>query len=349
MDRIDFIVSRMGAPGIQYLAVDGSRMLVEHAGGWADVAGKRKMELDTTMMLYSMSKTFTAAAVLQLFEAGSAALDDPVGKHLTDIPYDDGLLIRHLLSQTSGIPNPIPLKWVHLANEHETFNENAALRSVLAKHGRLRHPPGSRYGYSNIAYWLLGMIVEKASGTSFELYMKKNIFERLGIAPSEMDIKIPLLPRHAKGYIPKWSFLDLFKSLLLEPRFLDGYEDRWFHINDHYLNGPAFGGIVATGRAVALFLQDQLRERSVLFGKRTKALFYEQQKDAYGKPIPMTLGWHLGNEKGERFYYKEGGGGGFHGEMRIYPSRTLATVAIANDATFKAGRLLNALDGHIVK
>jgi D-alanyl-D-alanine carboxypeptidase len=349
MDRIDGIVSRMGVPGIQYLAVDGSRTLVEHAGGWADVAGKGKMGPGTTMMLYSMTKTFTAAAVLQLVETGSVALDDPVRKHLPDIPYDGCLLIRHLLNQTSGIPNPVPLKWVHLAEEHSRFDEQAALRSVLAKHGRLRNPPGSRYGYSNIAYWLLGMIIEKAAGTSFGLYMKKNIFERLGIAPSEMDVQIPSPTHHAKGYIPKWSLLDLFKPLLLEPRFLDGYEDRWFHINDHYLNGAAFGGIVASGRAVALFLQDQLRERSVLFGGRTRALFYEQQKDAGGKPVPMTLGWHVGTEKGARYYYKEGGGGGFHGEMRIYPSWSLATVAIANDATFKAGKFLHALDGHMVQ
>jgi CubicO group peptidase (beta-lactamase class C family) len=349
MDHIDVIVGRMGIPGIQYVAIDAERTLVEHAGGWADVAGKRKMEPSTTMMLYSMTKTFTAAAVLQLVEDGSVALDDPVREHLPDIPYDDGLLIRHLLSQTSGIPNPIPLKWVHLAEEHSRFDEQAALRSVLEKHGRLRHPPGSRYGYSNIAYWLLGKIIEKATGTSFGLHMKKNIFERLGIAPSEMDIKIPLLPRHAKGYIPKWSFLNLVKSLLLEPRFLDVEEGRWFHINDHYLNGPSFGGIVASGRAVALFLQDQLRERSVLFGERTKTLFYDQQKDASGKPVPMTLGWHVSDEKGVRYYYKEGGGGGFHSEMRIYPSRSLATVAIANDATFRSGKFLNALDDDIVK
>jgi CubicO group peptidase (beta-lactamase class C family) len=349
IDRIDAIAARTGVPGIQYLAVDGSRTLVEYAAGWADVAGERRMDPGTTMMLYSMSKTFTAAAVLQLIEAGSVALDDPVRKHLPGIPYDAGLLIRHLLSQTSGLPDPIPLKWVHLANERKTFDEQTALASVLAKHGRLRHPPGRRYGYSNIAYWLLGRVIERAAGTSFELYMKKNVFERLGIAPSEMAMKIPSVARHAKGYIPKWSFMDLFKSFLIDPRFLDGYEDRWYHINDHYLNGPAFGGIVASARAVAQFLQDQLRERSVLFRGSTKALFYEQQKDAGGRPVPMTLGWHVGNEKGTRHYYKEGGGGGFHSEMRIYPSRSIATVAIANDATFRAGKFLHAIDGHIVE
>jgi hypothetical protein len=65
--------------------------------------------------------------------------------------------------------------------------------------------------------------------------------------------------------------------------------------------------------------------------------------------VPVTLGWHVGNEKETRYYYKEGGGGGFHGEMRIYFSRSVATVAVANDATFRAGKFLHALDSHIIK
>ncbi|MBS1192477.1 MAG: penicillin-binding protein, partial [Nitrospirae bacterium] len=105
----------------------------------------------------------------------------------------------------------------------------------------------------------------------------------------------------------------------------------------------AFGGLVASGRAVAVFLQDQLKARSVLFGREIKDLFYQQQKNNRGKPVPMTLGWHVGRAKGKHYFYKEGGGGGFHGEMRIYQETGIAAVAVANDATFRAGNFLDRI------
>ena len=85
------------------------------------------MRPSTTMMAYSMTMTFTAAAVLQLVEEGRLSLDDSVSRYLPSSPYDRSMKVRHLLSQTSGIPDPIPLRWAHLAGEHPSFNENLAL------------------------------------------------------------------------------------------------------------------------------------------------------------------------------------------------------------------------------
>jgi len=346
-DLVEKMIASNMAPGIQYLAIDASRTLYDYAGGWADVAGQKRMEQGTTMMLYSMTKTFTAAAVLQLVESGRIALDERVRTYLPEIPYGDALSVRHLLSQTSGTPNPVPLKWVHLSAEHASFDEQAALREVMQRHNRLKFPPGEKYGYSNIAYWLLGKIIEQAAGITFGDYLRKNILDRLGMSSSEIDLVIPSPRHHAKGYIPKYSLLNLFKRVLLDARFLGAYEGRWFRIEDHYLNGPAFGGIVASGRMIAAFLRDQLHERSVLFGSVARKLFYEQQKNNAGVPIPMTLGWHIDATNGKRYYFKEGGGGGFHGEMRIYPDTGIATVALANSAAFPARKVLAVLDGKL--
>ena len=346
--RIEDLIAERAVPGIQYLVVDAAGILGNHAAGWADVAGRRPMEPGTTMMLYSMTKTFTAAAVLHLVEAGRVGLEDPVRTHVPSIPYGDAVTVRRLLSQTSGIPNPIPLKWVHAAEEHPQFDEPAALDAVLRGNRNLKFAPGTRYGYSNIGYWLLGRVVERAGGMAFEAFLRKNLFDRLGMASSEIGLVIPSPPRHAKGYLPKYSFLNLAKPLLMDPRFFGPAEDRWLQIRDHYPNGPAFGGIVASGRALAAFLQDQLRERPALFSRETRALFHQQQKNTAGEPVPMTLGWHIGASGSRRFLYKEGGGGGFHGAMRIYPAEGIAAMVIANDATFRAGRFLDAVDGEFM-
>ena len=295
------------------------------------------------MMLYSMSKTITAAAVLQLIDQGKILLNDPVTRYLNNLPYGNKVTIRHLLSQTSGIPNPIPLKWVHLVESHQQFDERAALREILTKNARLKFKPGEKVAYSNISYWLLGRVIEEASGLGYEDYVRQNIFRRLKIPGSEMDFVIPSRINQAKGYLPKWSFLNLIKSFLIDAKFVGEYEDGWLHIKDHYLNGPSFGGIVGSARAIGFFLQDQLRT-TLSFLIKTKALFFEQQRSNDGKPVEMTLGWHIGNIDHVRYFFKEGGGGGFHCEMRIYPVSRVASVAIANNTSFDAKGFLNTVD-----
>ncbi len=166
-DYIDKQTRDGNIPGIQYIVMDSDRIIFEYADGWADIKNQKPMKARTTMMAYSMTKTITAAAILQLVEKGKLALDDSVSMHLTNSPYSKTITIRHLLSQTSGIPNPIPLRWVHLAEKHEEFDEDTALAKVLKGYPKLSFEPGKKYAYSNISYWLLGKIIEKISGRNY--------------------------------------------------------------------------------------------------------------------------------------------------------------------------------------
>ncbi len=157
------LVAQSKVPGIQYLVMDSTRTLFEYDGGWADIRGHVPMESSTTMMAYSMSKTITAAAVLRLVEARRIGLDDPLDRYVASSPYGPSVTVRQLVSHTSGIPNPIPLRWVHAAARHAAFDENAALAAVLREYHDLRFPPGTKYAYSNIGYWLLGRVVARRS------------------------------------------------------------------------------------------------------------------------------------------------------------------------------------------
>ena len=311
--------------------------------GHADIAAGRPMLAGTTMMAYSMSKTITAAAVLQNVEAGRFRLDDPVARYLDWQPYGRAITIRQLLSHTSGIPNPIPLRWVHPAHEHAAFDERAALRSVSAKHPRLAFAPGTKCGYSNIGYWLCGAIIEQATGQPFTSYVRNHVLDPLGIGPAEMAYTIADPSRHAAGYLEKYSWINLLKRLLIDRELFGGYAGRWLQIRDHFLNGPAFGGLVGSAAGFARFLQDQLGEHSRLFGDATRATLFEQQRTTAG-PIAMTPGWHIGSTGGVRFFYKEGGGGGFHCMMRLYPDQGIGTVVMVNATSFDVRGLLDAVD-----
>ena len=271
-------------------------------------------------------------------------LDDPIDAYLETQPYGPKVTVRHLLSHTSGIPNPIPLRWVHPAEHPDPFNERAALARVLRRHTKRLFSPGSRYKYSNLGYWLLGRIVEHASGEPFQSFVRDHILQRLGITPQELGYVVPDFQNHAKGYLEKYSFMNLVKRLVVSSELIGGYEGRWLRLNDHYVDGAAFGGLVGTAEGFGKFLQDQLRPHSAIFGDTTRRLFYAPQRINKGMSIPVTLGWHIGTVNGVRFFYKEGGGGGFHSMMRVYPSAAIGTIIMTNATGFNVRKLLDEVD-----
>lgn len=331
-------------PGIQYIVVDEHVTIFEFAGGWADIQNQKPMCLNTSLMAYSMTKTFTALAILQLAAQGKLNLDDTLRSYLPNCPYPDDITIRQLICHTSGIPNPIPLKWVHPVEAHENFDEHAALAQVLQNNPRVSFEPGSKFAYSNIGYWLLGMIIETITKQAYSIYVSDHMLAQLGLQPQELGFLIPDLAKHAKGYLGKYSVMNLVRGLITDANIWGGYEGKWLQVKNLYVNGPAFGGLVGSAPSFARFLQDQLKENSALLNSGFKEMFYTEQKNNLGEAIGMTLGWHIGNLKGIRYFFKEGGGGGFHSEMRIYPIQKFASVIMVNSTEFNSNVSLSNLD-----
>jgi CubicO group peptidase (beta-lactamase class C family) len=342
--HLDSIVQAGHAPGLQFVAVTAAGPVFEYCGGWADLAQRRPMTAGTTMMAYSMSKTFTAAGVLQVIESQRLSLDDSIGQFVDFSPYGSEVTIRRLLAHTAGIPNPIPLAWIHAPAVHETFDAHAALIRTLRRHGRLSFAPGTRYGYSNIAYWLLGEFVQRVAGVAFTEYIARRVLQPLGATPQELGYTVPSVSGHARGYLEKYSLLNVFKRLFVDRKYIGNYSGRWLEIYPHYLDGAAFGGLVGNARGFARFLQDQLRPQSVLFDDATRRNFYAQQRTNNGSAVPASLGWHVGSLGGARFYYKEGGGGGFHCMMRLYPGSGIGTVVMSNATSLHVSSLMDSTD-----
>lgn len=344
---LDGLIGRGKTPGLQYVLVDAERTRVSYAVGLADIRAGAAMTPATTMMAYSMTKTITAVAVLRLVEAGRVGLDDAVNRFVPASPYGAGVTVRRLLTHTAGVPNPIPLRWVHLASTRD-FNERAAFESVLRRHARLVSTPGGRFRYSNLGYWLLGQLVEAASGRPFTTFVTDDVLTPLGLAPAQIAFAIPDVARHASGYVEKYSMLNLLKRFVIDRAYVDRYEGAWLRLHHHYVNGPAFGGLTGTAAAFGRFLQDQLAPTSAILSARARAWLYEPQSTAQGTPIPMTLGWHVAERSPARCYFKEGGGGGFHSMMRLYPTRGLASVMMTNATGFDVCRVLDRVDAAVL-
>lgn len=341
-------MSPLNGPGLQYVVVDNASTIFEYSTGLSDISTNKSLELDQTLAAFSMTKPLTAIAILQLVERNRLDLDDK----LSDIiqhPYDHGVTIAQLLAHTSGIPNPIPLKWVHLVEDHAGFDESLALTAVLKKHNNIDSKPGVKYKYSNIGYWLLGKVIEQVSGLDYPTFIQKNIFSPLELTSADIGFLLADEESHAKGYLKKWSLMDIAGRFLIDDGVYGSNEGNWIRIKNLYPNGPSFGGAIGTARSFSVVLKDLLSGQSRLLGPTGKQLLYSQQSVASGKKIDMTLGWHIRQLDKMTYFYKEGGGAGFCCEMRVYPEAGLASVLMLNRTSFNFKKNLSALDRFFVQ
>ncbi len=163
-------------------------VVYEESFGYADLRKKTPLTKDYKFQIASVSKQFTAVAIMQLYEKGLLNYNDSIQKYLPDFPYK-GINIHMLLTHTSGLPN-----YTYLCDRKFPFKDSAVYNTEVIKCLEKYHPakyysPGKRFDYSNTGYVLLASIVEKISGLSFPEYMQKNIFEPLGMKNTFIYIK----------------------------------------------------------------------------------------------------------------------------------------------------------------
>ena len=171
------------------LVAQNGRVIYRDALGTAAGSSHRNQP-ETPSHLASVSKQFTAMAVMMLAERGKIHYDDPIAKHLPQLA-DLGarITIRHLLTHTSGIPDV-----GDLGIDHPNLKESEVLKAITEQHAQFADA-GEQYRYSNTGYALLGMIVEKVSDMSLGDFLARNIFEPLGMESTRLDSR----RRYTKG------------------------------------------------------------------------------------------------------------------------------------------------------
>jgi CubicO group peptidase (beta-lactamase class C family) len=178
---IDSAFGRRPFNGSIQVAKNGEVIFEKYSGFWNPRAKRDSISPSTPFHLASVSKTFTAMAIMKMQEQGKLNISDPVSKYLTNFPLE-GVTIKTLLNHRSGIPN-----YVHymerLGWDRKKFVTNKdVLDFIIARHKEIQiNQPDKRFSYSNTNYALLALIVEKISGLPFPEYMKLNFFEPLGM------------------------------------------------------------------------------------------------------------------------------------------------------------------------
>ncbi len=151
----------------------------------------------TVFRIASVTKQFTSAAVLCLQEQGALSVSDPLKKYIPDFPNGDRITLHHLLTNTSGIPDIVDVPSIM-----KSIRTGIPAEMLVDKLGRqpLEFEPGDRFRYSNSGYIILGLIIEKVSGLSYENYLNKNLFQKVGMTNTGFDHAERVLKHRASGY-----------------------------------------------------------------------------------------------------------------------------------------------------
>lgn len=343
------LVHEHWAPGIAYMVVTPDAVMYRGRAGVVDADTGQPVTDNTLFMGYSTTKALTSIVVMQLVESGQLELDAPLSRHVADHPYGDALTLRMLLAHTGGVPNPMPLDWFFV--EGEPVDREAALAQVLADHPKLSNPPGSAHGYTNLGYWLLERAIEHAAGKPYAEVVRERVLAPLGIAAEDATFELPSEARLARGHLRKWSWQTPVFYLLSPWRYWDRAVNGWSRFKRLRCHGLAYGGLYVTPSAWGAILSDLLRRDGRLLSAASKQALFAPQSTRDGRATGEALGWVLGELSGVRYVGKQGGGLGFHGNLRLYPDLGIATVVFANATRVSAGpvdTLSDRLDGPIV-
>lgn len=182
------------------LVAENGKVIYKKGFGMANMEWEIPNRADTKFRIGSVTKQFTAALILQMVDEGKVKLDGKITDYLTDYRKDTGskVTVHQLLNHTSGIPSYTSLPGFMANDSRDPYSVGDFVKKFAS--GDLEFEPGSKFSYNNSGYFLLGAIIEKVSGKSYETVLKEHILDVVGMHDTGFDVSAPLLTKRASGY-----------------------------------------------------------------------------------------------------------------------------------------------------
>jgi CubicO group peptidase (beta-lactamase class C family) len=309
---LDAHMTRLEAYGFSgsLLVAKGGEVALQKGYGFADVDRKTPFTADTAFDIGSITKQFTAAAVLKLEMQGKLSVQDSIGRWFEGVPEDKkGITIHHLLTHSSGLEDVF-------GDDYEEVSRDELVKRALAS--KLLWAPGTRYRYSNAGYSLLGAIVEKASGKPYETFLQENLWKPAGMTRTgyRLQEKGPL----ARG-------VDDGKDWGTPLDHAWAPEGPWWNLR-------ANGGVLST--VGDLYKWHRALEGEAILSKEAKAKIFtpyvaedEEGTSHYG------YGWAIfKTARGTRLIAHNGGNGIFNADFRRYVDEGVVVIIGSNRSDF---------------
>jgi CubicO group peptidase (beta-lactamase class C family) len=312
-DDLPFVDSLFSAysgstvPGASVVVIADGRVVLRRAYGMADLERRVAATPETDYRLASVSKQFTAMAVMLLATGGKLRYDQPVRDFLPELPAAaQPVTIRHLLNHTSGL-----VDYEDLVPESRTAQlDDRDVLGLLAGKDSVYFPAGSQYRYSNSGYVLLGLIVARASGLSFPEFVRTRIFQPLGMIATVAHVEgSDTVSRRAYGYSPRGgTFVQTDQSVTSAT------------LGD--------GGIYTNVDDLARW--DQALERNTLVDSVTMRLATTPPQLPAGAATEYGFGWFVDQYRGLKRWRHTGETSGFRNAILRFPDRRLTIVILTN-------------------
>lgn len=293
--------------GVILLARDGVP-LFQKAYGWANAEWQIANSPQTRFRIGSVTKQFTSMAIMQLQQQGKLAVQDPICRYLVPCPAAwMPITVHHLLTHTSGIPS-----FTNLPSYRQTMMlpRTAAEMVAVFRDLPLEFEPGSQFKYDNSGYYLLGMIIEKASGRKYQDVLQAQIFDPLGMKDTGYDHAETIVPRRASGY--------------------SGRGDRMVNAAPIDMSQPyAAGALYSTVGDLLIWDQALYTDRLLPAPARAAMFTPFRQEYAYGWMVRAASPANFGH----RLVEHSGGINGFTAMLVRLPDDRVTSIALCNNAT----------------
>jgi CubicO group peptidase (beta-lactamase class C family) len=314
---LDSLEGRPEFVGLSVAVARGDQVIVDRGAGLADLEWNQPADAETVFRIGSVTKQFTAAAIMKLVEQGKLALDDPLARYVPD--FDTGgrtVTIRQLLNQTSGIPNYTAQPEFIAKGAIVDLSQQELLQYVAGK--PFSFEPGQAWQYSNTNYYLLGMIVEKVSGDSYSEFLDNVFFKPLGLTHTRYGFEGPVIPKRAQGYA-------------LDP-------DRRERSNDQpisMLNPGGAGALVSTAGDLVRW-QIALTNGRAVSADSFRQMITSTARTGNGN---SAYGFGLGVDEveGQTIISHNGGINGFNSSLTWLPDSALRVAVISNSQDLPSG------------
>jgi D-alanyl-D-alanine carboxypeptidase len=286
------------------------KIVLEKGYGFANEEWAIPNSPNTEYRIFSMTKQFTGACILLLEEKGLLKVQDPVSKYVSDLPESwQAITLHQLLTHTSGIPNYPDM--TPRAKEYDRLGATPREMLDVAATKPLEFRPGTKLNYSNTGYILLGMVIEKVSGQSYADFLKKNIFDPLGMDHSGYDYQSRILKNRASGYsVHDGQVINADFGDMTVPFAAGGI---YSTVEDIFRWNEA---LTIPGRLLTAHSLDQM------FAVYPETTAYGEQNYGYGVVIAHRFGKLL--------YYHAGGWNGFGSVLQRYPVERVCIVVLEN-------------------
>ncbi|MHC4537642.1 MAG: serine hydrolase domain-containing protein, partial [Planctomycetota bacterium] len=303
------MMKKANIPGCALALVDDNGILWAEGFGTTDFKRKIPVTPDTIFSIQSMSKTFTATAVMCAVNDGLVELDSPITEYLPSFTVhsifeenpEQSITLRYLLSHRAGFTHEAPV-----GNNYDTYSPSFEDHVLSISDTWLKFPVGQKYSYSNLGIDLAGYILQVQSGKPLEHYVKEKIFEPLGMSHSSMDMRVI---RKNKNRAIGHSFL--VKKIPLEIPMI------------------AAGGVYTNAVDLAEFVRFHLN-----FGTLDQREIVPLQvlSEMYRSIDGRGLGLGIGERHDAVFHAHGGGGFGFHSYMIWYPEYGIGAIELTNSS-----------------